>query len=149
MNRSHRWLMAAAAVFSLATATTIVCADERPYSEGPVVNVSSIRTTYGMYDEYMKFLAGPWKQEQEALKKAGLILSYEVLNVEPRGPNDPDLYLVITYKNWGALDGLADKSDAVSKQVYGSMAQSNAAAVDRGKMRTVLGSATMQVLNLK
>lgn len=124
-------------------------AQERPYTEGPVMNVAGIRTNYGMFDEYMKFLATTWKQEQEAAKKAGLILDYKVLSVEPRGENDADVYLVITYKNWAALDGLADKSEAIAKQVYGSTSAANQGALDRAKMRRVVGSQTMQVLQLK
>lgn len=112
-------------------------AQERPYTEGAIVNVAGIRTNYGMFDEYMKFLATTWKQEQEAAKKAGLILSYEVLTVEPRGENDADVYLVVTYENWAALDGLADRSEAIAKQVYGSTSAANQGVLDRAKMRRV------------
>jgi hypothetical protein len=149
MIRIQKRLAAAFAAVCLTVFTTTAIAQARPYTEGPIVNVSAIRTAYGMYDEYLKWLAGPWKQEQEAMKKAGLILNYEVLTVEARGENDPDIYLVITYKNWAALDGLAERTDPISKQVYGSLEASNKGAVDRGKMRRVLGSTTMQTLTLK
>jgi hypothetical protein len=72
-----------------------------------------------------------------------------VLQVEPRAENDPDLYLVVTFKNWAALDGALAKADAISKQVLGSVAASNQGAVDRSKIRRVLGSTTMQELELK
>lgn len=149
MIHMQRRLAAAFTFVCLAFLGTSAIAQTRPYSEGPVVNVASIRTAYGMFDEYMKFLAGPWKQEQEAMKKAGLIVDYEVLTVEPRGENDPDVFLVIVYKNWAALDGLADKGDAITKNVYGSIDASNKGAVDRSKIRRVLGSSTMQQLLLK
>jgi hypothetical protein len=149
MIRIKQRLAAAFAFVCLVTIGSVAVAQTRPYTEGPVVNVASIRTAYGMFDEYMKFLAGPWKQEQEAMKKAGLIVDYQVLSVEPRGENDPDVYLVVVYKNWAALDGLADKGDAITKQVYGSIDASNKGAIDRTKMRRVLGSATMQQLLLK
>jgi hypothetical protein len=149
MIRIQKRFASAFAVVCLAVVTTTAIAQTRPYTEGPVVNVAAIRTAYGMSDEYLKWLAGPWKQEQEAMKKAGLILNYEVLMVEPRGENDADIYLVITYKNWAALDGLADRTDPISKQVYGSLEASNKGAVDRNKMRRVLGSTTMQSINLK
>jgi hypothetical protein len=149
MIRMPKRLAAAFAAVCLTVFATTAIAQTRPYTEGPIVNVASIRTAYGMYDEYLKWLAGPWKQEQEAMKKAGLILNYDVLTVEPRGENDPDIYLVITYKNWAALDGLAERTDPISKQVYGSLEASNKGAVERGKMRRVLGSTTMQTLNLK
>src|SRR5215470_9482057 len=91
------------------------------YNDGPVVNVSAIRTVDGHFDDYMQWLATGFKQQEEAAKKAGLILSYRVFVAEPRGPNDPDIYLVVEYKNWAALDGLGSKFDAVSTQVEGSL----------------------------
>jgi hypothetical protein len=69
--------------------------------------------------------------------------------VEPRSENDPDLLLVTTFKNWAALDGALAKGDAIAKQIEGSVAASNQGAADRAKIRRVLGSSTMQVLNLK
>jgi len=124
-------------------------AEDRPYTEGNVVNVSSIRTEYGHFDDYLKFLATTWKQQMEASKKAGLIVSYNVLTVQPRGPDDPDVYLVVTYKNWAAFDGLSAKADAIAAQVYGSVTKADEGAVGRVKIRRVLGSQTMQELNLK
>jgi hypothetical protein len=72
-----------------------------------------------------------------------------VVTVEPRDENDPDIYLVINYKNWAALDSATANADAVAKQVQGSLAASNQSAVDRGKIRRVLGSWTGQELVLK
>jgi hypothetical protein len=138
-------LSAAAVMF----ASSLASADGKPYPEGNVVNVAAIRTEYGHFEDYLKFLAGDWKKEMEAEKAAGLIVSYEVLAAEPRGPNDADIYLVITYKNWAALDGFGDKADAIATKTYGSVAKSNEGMADRGKIRRALGSETVQVLNLK
>jgi len=141
-------LAAFAALLTLTFAGAAV-ADEHPFTEGQVVNVAAIRTEYGKFDDYMKYLATTWKATQEAAKKAGYITSYKVITVEPRGENDPDIYLVTTYKNWAALDGATAKNDAVFKQVEGSLAASNKGAVDRSKIRRTLGSWTGQELNLK
>ena len=149
MKMNRRSIAAACAALMFSFCSAIVSADDRPYTEGSVVTVSAIRTEYGHFDDYMKFLATTWKQEQEASKKAGLILDYQVLQAEPRGPNDPDIYLVVTYKNWAVRDGLTAKSDAIASQVYGSVMSSNQGAADRGKIRRTLGSETLQVLNLK
>jgi hypothetical protein len=142
-------IAACAALACLAGASATVLADDHAYSEGPVVNVSRIRTVDGRFDDYMNWIDTKWKQEQELGKKAGNIVSYAVYQVEPRGPEDADLLLVITYKNWAALDGALAKSDAVAKQVEGSVAASNQAQAERSKIRTVLGSANMQELILK
>ena len=124
-------------------------ADDHPYSEGPVVNVSSIRTLEGKFDDYMEWISTTWKKMQEESKKKGYILAYEVLAVEPRGPDDPDIYLVITYKNWAALDGAIAKGDEIAKAVEGSLATANKSQSERDKLRRVLGSQTMQQLMLK
>ena len=142
--------LAATAAFACLSFTCFSAfADDHAYTEGPVVNVSRIRTADGKFDEYMKFVDTKWKQEQEAAKKAGDVLSYQVLSVEPRTPDDPDLLLVITYKNWAALDGSIAKGDAIAKLTDGSVAAANKAVSDRGSIRRILGSSTMQVLNLK
>src|ERR1700691_5714625 len=137
------------AVLGLALTSVAAVADDHPFTEGPVVNVSAIRTEYGKFDEYMKFLDTTWKATQEAAKKAGYIVSYKVITVEPRGENDPDIYLVVWYKDWAALDGATAKGDAIAKQVLGSVAAANQGAVERGKIRRVLGSFTGQVLDLR
>jgi hypothetical protein len=139
----------AAAFGCLAVMGAAALADDHAYTEGPVVNVARIRTVDGKFDDYMKWVDTTWKQEQEAGKKAGYIMSYEVLQIEPRGPEDADLLLMITYKNWAALDGALAKGDAIIKQVEGSVAAGNQSEFDRAKIRRVLGSSTMQILNLK
>jgi len=147
---SMKQLCTAGAVFAcLAFTSVTVRADDHAYTQGSVVNVTSVRTVDGKFDDYMKWLDTTWKQEQEAAKKAGYILSYEVLGAEARGPDDPDLFLVVTYKDWAALDGALEKGDAIAKQFEGSVAASNQAQADRAKIRRILGSSTMQVLNLK
>ena len=138
-----------AAFVCFAFPSITVLAEDRPYTEGSVVNVAGIRTANGKFDEYMKYVATTWKQTQEAAKKAGYVISYQVLTVEPRGENDPDIYLVVTYKNWAALDGWLEKGDAISKQVEGSVEASARSFGDRDKIRRTVGSSTMQVLNLK
>ena len=142
-------VIAYAAFVGLAFNSVAVLADDHAFTEGPVVNVAAIRTEPGKLDEYMKFLDTTWKAEQEAGKKTGDVISYRVVTVEPRSENDPDLYLVVTYKNWATLDGATAKADAIAKQIEGSVDASNKATVDRGKIRRVLGSWTGQELKLK
>src|ERR1700685_4180303 len=112
-------IVAMAGVIALACTSVAAIADDHVFTEGPVVNVAALRTEYGKFDDYMKYLDTTWKAEQEAAKKAGYITSYRVITVEARGENDPDIYLVIYYKNWAALDGATAKGDAIAKQVEG------------------------------
>ena len=129
-------------------ATAAVAAD-RPYTEGVVIDVSAIRTEPGMFDEYMKYVAGPYKQLMDEQKKAGVIVDWSVYTVVPQGPHDPDLYLITTYKNMAALDGLNEKTDPSTEKVFGSVDKSNAAVADREKIRKLMGSHLMRKLELK
>lgn len=132
----------------IATTGTAVAAD-RPYSEGVVVNVSSVRTEPGQFEAYMAYLAGPYKQLMDEMKKAGIIVDYAVYQVVPRSPNDPDLFLTTTYKNMAALDGLDARSDAITEKVFGNMQQQSASTVSRGKLRTLVGDELIREMVLK
>ncbi len=142
-------ICATGALLALASMTGIAYADGRDWKDGPVVNASYIRTVDGHFDDYMHWLATGYKKQQEAAKAAGLILSYRVLVVEARNPQDPDIILVTEFKNWAALDNLGGKFDALSVKTEGSVDASNKAEADRVKIRTVLGSRTMQEAVLK
>ena len=138
-----------AALVAASALTTPVYADGRDWNDGPVINVASIRTVDGHFDDYMHWLATAYKKQQEAAKKAGLITSYRVIVIEPRGPNEPDILLVTEFKNWAALDHLGSKLDQISAQIEGSVEAAAKSEVDRAKIRTVLGSRTQQEALLK
>jgi hypothetical protein len=137
-----------ALLFSMSV-TTAAFADGRDYNDGPVVNVTSVRTVDGHFDEYMHWLATAWKQQEEAAKKAGLITSYRVMVAQPRKPDEPDIYLIVESKNWATLDNLGSKLDALSAQLEGSLEKADQHEAERGKIRTILGSETVQAAVLK
>ncbi len=123
--------------------------EERSYTEGAVMEISAIKIKPGGFDAYMAWLQKTWKAANEEYKKAGLIVDYGVYTTNARNPSEPDLYLTIVYKNWGALDGLRDKTDPIDKKVYGSTTQANQGYIDREKIREVLGIQYIQELKLK
>lgn len=134
---------------SLGLGSIAAMADDHPYTDGPVLDITRVRTKPGMFDEYVKFLAGPWKQIMEEQKKAGLLLDYYIYSATPRSPNDPDMYIVSVYKNWAAFDGYREKDDPIEKKVWGSLDASNKAYMDRDKMREILGDEFIQEVKLK
>ena len=149
MMRLTRTVCVTAALLAATALTATAYADGPDWTDGPVLNVASIRTIDGHFNDYMHWLATGFKKEQEAAKKAGLITSYEVILVEARGPNDPDILLVTEFKNWAALDHLGSKLDQIATQTEGSVAASDKSEADRAKIRTVLGSRTEQIAILK
>jgi L-rhamnose mutarotase len=150
MKLMTRALGAVTGILAFASLTGgIAAAADRPYTEGSVVNVAAVRTEPGMFEEYMKYLAGPYKQVMEEQKKAGIIVDYAIYAADPRSPHDPDLYLVTVYKNMAALDDLNAKTDGIAEKIVGTLEQQSAATVQRGKLRTLLGNEYIRELNLK
>src|SRR5215210_1557001 len=92
--------------FALLLAMPLAAQSSRPYTEAGVTDVQFIRVKPGHFDEYMAFLAGPYKQLMEVEKKAGVITSWTVYQSDNRDERDWNIALVINYKNMAALDNL-------------------------------------------
>lgn len=133
----------------LAFAAATAAAADRPYAEGPVLQLSYIKILPGQFDNYMKYLSTTWKQLMEEYKKQGIILDYAVYGAQPRSPAEPDLILVQTFRNFAALDGMQDKTEGIDARVFGSLEKANQASIDRGKMRESLGGEVIRQLVLK
>jgi hypothetical protein len=123
--------------------------DELVYREGPVMELSYIKIRPGKFDDYMAFLAGPYRQLMDAEKKAGNIVDWGIWGARAGSPKEADLILTTTYANMAALDGLEERSVPQVKQVWGSRQKSNAAFADRESMREILGSELVRELILK
>jgi len=116
----------------------------RGYSYGPVTQVDYIRVEYGHFDEYMAWVTSTWVPTMEAAKKAGLIIDYKVFRASPKSPDQPNVYLEITYKNMAAYAGdIGDQAasfEAVTEKVICNSACQDQARVHRNEIRRVLGT---------
>ncbi len=120
------------------------------YTEGAVLQIASIRVEFGHMDKYMDYLANEWQAEQEALKAAGIILDYDVYETDPRSPDAPNVYLVTTYANMAAFDGLDARSDAAIKKASGeSREQDQKGMADRNSYRRIISIETVRERKLK
>ena len=149
MSLKKRALGALAGVLAFATLGGVAAASDLPYTEGTVSVVNSFRTEPGMFNAYMAYLKNTYKPMMEEAKKAGHILDYSVYSASPRSPEDPNVYIVVTYKNMAALDGLTDRMDAIQAKYVGDQAKRDAATADREKMRTMIGTEMLRELVLK
>jgi len=134
--------MAAACVAGQANAQSA----ERTYDNGPVWTVGYIETKPGMFDEYMAYINGPYKALQEAAKKRGDILSYHVLAVDSPREHEPDVILMIEFKNMAVFDRSLAELDKDTAGVFGSLPKSNQAAIKREDIRTLRGGVTAREL---
>jgi hypothetical protein len=149
MNIKIRALGALAGVFAFVALAGVAAAADRPYTEGTVSVVSSIRTEPGQHENYMKYLATTYRQLMDEQKKAGHIVDWSVYETRPRSPDDPNLYLVTTYKNLAAMDGLQDKVEAIQEKIIGNQDARDAAMLARGKMRSLVGSEVIRKVEFK
>lgn len=124
-------------------------AEDLPYKEGTVSEVSSIKIKDGHFLDYWTFLSTSYKQEMDEAKKEGLIVSYTIFSATPKNPNEPDLYLVVEYPNMAALDGLDAKMSAIEVKLFGSLKQAGEKSAERESIRTVLGSELIRELKFK
>lgn len=144
-----RLLTLLAALLAFAALPALAQGD-RAYTEGAVTEVTSVRVKDGEWDNYIGYLRATYAPLMEEQKKAGLIQSYQIQGTAPRTPQDPNLYLLVTYPNMAAFDGLEDKIEPLAQKVTGqNRAQGNKAYADRAAMREILGSRLIREIVLK
>jgi hypothetical protein len=126
-----------------------VAEDARHYTDGPVTEVSYIEVRYGHFEEYIDWLNSTWKPTMEATKKAGLIIDYKAFSATPKSPDQPNVILMITYKNGAAALDKGVELEEVAKKVIGTTEVQNKARVGRNDYRRVLGTELIRELILK
>src|ERR1700683_3867802 len=123
--------------------------DERRYTDGPVTELAYLHVEYGHFEEYIDWLNSTWKPTMEATKKAGLIIDYKVFRLTPKSPDQPNIYLWITYKNAAAALDKGVELEAVAKKVICSTECQKKARVARSEYRKALGNEYIRELILK
>jgi hypothetical protein len=123
--------------------------DARQYTDGPVTELDYIQVEYGHFEEYIDWLNSTWKPTMEATKKAGLIIDYKAVRATPKAPDQPNIFLMITYKNMASALDKGVELEEVAKKVIGSTEVQNNARVGRNEYRKVLGTEYVRELILK
>src|SRR3954469_23599895 len=123
--------------------------NDRQYTDGPVTEVNYLQVEYGHFAEYIDWLNSTWKPTMEAMKKAGLIIDYKVFQATPKSPDQPNIYLWITFKNAAAaLDKGIELEYVASKVICNTECQNKARAA-RSEYRKVMGNEFIRELILK
>jgi hypothetical protein len=112
----------------------------RPYRNGSVWEMAFIRIRPGMNEAYMNYIAGPWKQNMEAMKKEKLILSYKVLTTEGHDSNDWNIVLLTEYKDLATMEANQPKEDALAQKTIGDDQKQMQGYRERAEVRDVVGS---------
>ena len=133
----------------IASALAVVClllfalpllAQSKPYHDGSVWQMQCIHVKAGMEDRYARYLAGDWKKEQDAMHKAGYVLSYKAIRTEAHNPSDCNVILMTEYKDLATMEENADKAEQLGQELLGGMPKIEAGYLDRSSYRDIIGS---------
>ena len=119
---------------------------DRTYDNGTVWRVTAVETKPGQFRDYMKYLSTTWRASMEAQKKAGDVISYKVLSVDSPRDHEPNLFLMVEYKNMAVFDRPLNDLDAQTASIFGSVAKAQEAAAGREAMRTSRGQVLLREL---
>lgn len=121
----------------------------RGWDNGPVVVVTQVDTADGMFNAYINDLNNVWRKFMERQMQDGYVLDYGMYsNTSPR-EGEPDLFLTVTYKNWAAFDVSNEYFEGISEEIMGSLDNMREAGLDRSKLRTIMGTTTLQEITFK
>ena len=145
----RRMLISSMVLMVLIVGVSVFAQVNRPFHNGSVWNIAFIRMKPGMETAYLDYLAGPWKANQEAAKKEGLILSYKVITTEGHNPNDWNVMLMTEYKDLATMEANQDKGDALAQKVVGPDEKQRQGYKDRLEIREVMGDRLAREIRLE
>jgi len=147
MKQAIRFAVAALCL-SLISAASAVAQDQ--YTEGGVTRVTLVQILPGHFNAFMEDLKNNLKPIWEAQKKAGLIQDYGLfLNVTKANADDWDIGFSISYKNFAALDGLAQKVLDLRMKQYGDKSKEQQVIDKRIQNARVVTSVLTREITLK
>ena len=129
-----------AAPFALAYAVPAMAQDAYPVDPGDYVEVGMIQVDDGHDLEYLNYLAGLWRRNQDYAKAQGWITGYEILSNENKRPGEPDLYLVTRYKEFASTAEGKRRNDVMRGVNKMTDAEMQAASAGRATYRRQMGS---------
>ncbi len=146
--KKYLTLAASAALFTT-WASFAFAQSDAPYTEGPVWQITMVKTKYGMGDDYLKGLAKTFKGTLEEAKKQNLVLDYKILLGDSANLQDFDILLMVESPNMASFDNAREKFDPIAKKIEGSVDQQRATATKRLEIREIMGDKLMREITLK
>jgi hypothetical protein len=135
-------VLAASSVVVLAFSPAL--AQRSAVQPGNYWEVSDIKTEPGQSENYADYLKTKWRAQQEFAKSKGYILDYHVLsNAYPRA-DEPDLFLVVIFKDWPSNAEAQRRQDEFVAMMKADEHALAAASGQRGPMRKLLGQSLLQ-----
>ena len=137
-------------LFAALGSTTVLAQDHtRGWESGHVVQVTEVHTKDGMFNAYINDLSNVWRKFLDAQKEDGSVIGYGMYSNANARKGEPDLILTVTYANWAAFDLGAEYFENIGSKILGSVDEMREANVDRGELRVIGSTYTLQELKFK
>ena len=147
MKQVIRFAVAVLCLSFLSVATAVA---QDQYTEGGVTRVTLVQILPGHFNAFMDDLKNNIKPIWDAEKKAGLIENYSIfLNTSRANPDDWDIGFTLSYKNFAALDGLAQKVLDLRMSHYGDKSKEQQVLDKRSQNGRLITSILTRDISLK
>lgn len=129
------------AIVSLCLVTfSSAVADDRVYTDQHSVwTVSFIETYPGRFDDYIENLNQIWRRYLDAQKDDGDVLSYKMIPIAFPRDGEPNLMLMVEFKDWSAFNRGNAYFDKLAEKLQGGVDAANESNVEREKIRDLRG----------
>ena len=132
------------------SAISVAQADDRVYDDGGSVwAISFIETKPGHFDDYIANLDQIWRRYLDEQKKDGDVLSYKMIPIAFPRDGEPNLMLMVEFKNWATLDRGNDYFDELVEKLQGGIDQATQSNIDREELRSLRGGFAGQEITFK
>jgi hypothetical protein len=120
------------------------------YTLGPINRIILVDIKPGKGSEFWTDLRQNLRPLYDEWKRQGLIQSYSVgVKTTAEGPQDWDTVIILTFKNWAALDTFATKGDSVSMRYFGSYGKRSESGAKRAEASTLVSSFLVRDVTLR
>ena len=125
-------------------------AQDRVYEDGGSVwTISFIETKPGHFDDYIANLNQIWRRYLDEQKKDGHVLSYKMIPIAFPRDGEPNLVLMVEFKNWAAFDLGNAYFDGLAEKLQGGIDQATQSNIDREELRSLRGGFAGQEITFK
>jgi hypothetical protein len=141
-------LAAIAATLAAAIPSPSPAQSNAPYTEGPVWEMTLVRTKHGMADTYLKSIHKTFHAVMAEAKQQGVIMDYKVLYGLAASPSDFDVLLMTQTPNMAYRDRARELLDPIVRKIEGDTKTQHERSAVRLDMRDVLGYKLMREITL-
>lgn len=146
MTRLIRTLGVLFALLAISTAQ----ADDRAYTDGGSVwAISYIETKPGHFDDYIADLNQVWRRYLDAQKDDGDIVSYKLIPIAFPRDGEPNLILMVEFKDWSAFNRDNAYFDKMAEELQGGTDAATQSNIDREELRNLRGGLVGQEITFK